>query len=247
MANELVVSKQTSALIPSEHEWQVYQIMSNDASQSGLYNGVGGQKQILMIMLAARELGISPMSALNGGIHCIKGKIEISARLMGAMIRQAGHSISVKQLDNSTCTLDGKRKDNGDMCSVTFTLQEAKQAGLYKEGSNWSKFTQDMLYARALSRLARRLFPDVIGIGYIEGEIQEAENYKYIPSSESMVLDAEVQLDPPEDIPLSKMEEFLEVCAKNYQVSKNSLINSALKNPEKFFNSCRDWMKTTTL
>ena len=32
-----------------------------------------------------------------------------------------------------------------------------------------------MLYARAISRLSRQLFSDVVGIGYVDGEIERVE------------------------------------------------------------------------
>jgi hypothetical protein len=132
-----------------------------------------------MVLLAAHDLGIKPTIALNGGLWNIKGKIEISARLMTSMIRRAGHSIKEKILNDEVCTLYGKRCDNQDDAEATFTIKQAKLAGLVRtnhDGSPgmWQKYAEDMLYARALSRLARRLFPDVIGTAYVEGEIRDA-------------------------------------------------------------------------
>jgi hypothetical protein len=159
--------------IPSENEFQILQHVSRTAAASGLYNNVGNEQKILMILLAARELGVSPMMALNGGIWNIQGKIEISARLMAAMIRKSGHSLVIKTISDKECTIEGKRADNGDCFSSSFTIEEAHRAGLIRQGGNWIKYPQDMLYARALSRLARRLFADVIGSSYVEGEIRE--------------------------------------------------------------------------
>jgi hypothetical protein len=50
----------------------------------------------------------------------------------------------------------------------------AQKAGLIKEKGGWKRTPEDMLYARCVSRLARQLFSDVIGIGYIEGEISDS-------------------------------------------------------------------------
>jgi len=74
------------------------------------------------------------------------------------------------------CILHGKRADNGDTWTESFSIQEAKSAGLYRQGGPWSKFPKDMLFARALSRLARQLFPDVIKGVYVEGEIPREES-----------------------------------------------------------------------
>jgi hypothetical protein len=161
-------------LIPTENEFQTIQNIAKMASVSGLYSSAGSEPKILMILLAARELGISPMVALNGGIWNIQGKIEISARLMNSMIRRAGHSIVVKECDSTKCVLEGKRCDNGDTFTASFTIEDAKNAGLAGRDT-WKKYAEDMLYSRAMSRLARRLFPDIIGTAYVEGEIRDAK------------------------------------------------------------------------
>lgn len=168
----VAVSSQLSTnAIPSDHEMMVYQTMAEQAVSSKMYRGIGEKAGVMMIMLSARELGIPPMQALNGGINIIQGKVEISARMMSALIRKAGHMITVKELEVTHCILIGKRCDTGEMQTSSFSIQEAQLAGLVKAGGNWSKWPKDMCFARALSRLSRQLFSDVIGIGYVEGEI----------------------------------------------------------------------------
>ena len=175
--------KNSLSLLPSQGDFQLLQILAKNASISGLYAGVGSEQKILMVLLAAQELGIKPMQALNGGIWNIQGKIEISARLMNSMIRRAGHSITVKQCDSKACIMEGKRSDNGDTFTASFTMEDAQKAGLASRDV-WKKYTEDMLYNRAMSRLARRLFPDVIGTAYVEGEIREAE-FEILDSNQS--------------------------------------------------------------
>lgn len=169
--------------VPEEHELQVYQVMAQQAASSKLYRGIGDESGLLTIMLSAREMGIPPMGAINGGLNLIQGKVEISARMMTALIRKAGHSILVTESTDEICTVKGKRADNGDEMVCSFSIEEAKRAGLVKSGGGWSKHPSDMLFARAISRLSRRLFSDIIGIGYVEGEIpvkttkKKASNY----------------------------------------------------------------------
>ncbi len=166
--------------IPSEHEMMVYHTMAKSAVNSKMYRGLGEEPGVMMIMLAARELSIPPMQALNGGINIIQGKVEISARMMSALIRKAGHSIQIIESHDFSCTVTGTRSDNNNTCTETYTLEEAQKAGLIKNGGAWTKCPKDMCYNRALSRLARRLFSDVIGIGYIEGEIKAVDHVQEV-------------------------------------------------------------------
>ncbi len=158
---------------PSQMELQSVALIARTAHASGLYGGVGGEAKIMMILLAAKELGVGPCQALNGGIWSIQGKVEISARLMNGLIRRAGHSIKVIRSDDTCCTLLGTRSD-GDFFETSFTMADAEKAGL-ANGNVWKKYPADMLYNRCMSRLARRLFSDVISECYVEGEISEAK------------------------------------------------------------------------
>lgn len=167
--------------IPSEHEMMVYHTMAEQAVSSKMYRGIGERAGVMMIMLSARELGIPPMQALNGGINIINGKAEISARMMSALIRKNGHEIKIKEISDTSCTLIGIRADTKQQEEASFTVADAQKAGLVKPGGGWVKCPKDMCFARALSRLARQLFSDVIGIGYVEGEIKASEAELSLP------------------------------------------------------------------
>ena len=93
---------------------------------------------------------------------------------MSLMIRQKGHKIEQVKSDDEICVLKGIRSDTGQEMEVSFSVEDAKKAQLAGK-DNWKKYPADMCFARALSRLARRLFSDVIGSSYVEGEIQEEE------------------------------------------------------------------------
>ena len=168
MGNEL-------QLIPTNEEMQTYERIAEQASKSGFFGKLGGPAGIFSIALYARELGQPPMQMLCGGMHNIMGKVEIAPVTMNGMIRKAGHLLKIAESSDQKCTIKGIRNDTKEEYSCTYSIDDAKRAGLVKAGSGWEKFPSDMLFARCLSRLARRLFPDVIGPSYVEGEIKEIE------------------------------------------------------------------------
>lgn len=182
---------------PSQVDLQSVGLIAGTAHASGLYAGIGGEAKIMMILLTAKELGVGPCQALNGGIWSIQGKIEISARLMNGLIRRAGHSIKIVVSSDTHCTLLGTRSD-GDSFETSFHMDDAIKAGL-AGGNVWKKYPADMLYNRCMSRLARRLFSDVIGQCYVEGEIKEAKEVEKLEQVECM------------EIPQKQKEECVEI------------------------------------
>lgn len=130
----------------------------------------GNVPAILACINYGRELGIGPMESLQV-IDIIDGKASQSAELMVSQVRAAGHSILPKELTDKVCTVVGKRSDTGDEMAFTFTWEMAKRAELTAK-SNWRKYPEAMLWARAVSQLCRMLFADVIsGVSYTSEEL----------------------------------------------------------------------------
>ncbi len=129
---------------------------------------------ILNIMLTAKDLGISPFKALNGGFYVVNGKISMSTAMMTDRIRKEGHSIKIPEWTSQKCIMIGIRKDNGDSIKFEYTMDDAVLAGL-TSSPTWKKFPKQMLYNRAMSTLARTLFPDVVGNAYSEDERWDIE------------------------------------------------------------------------
>lgn len=173
-----------------------------------------GETGIFAIVQKAKALKLNPMDALNGGMYYVQGKVEMSSNMMIQLVRQAGHSVTKdKRSDDTVCILHGKRRDNGDTWTESFSIEDAKRAGIYK--NTWQKFPRNMLFARALSNLARQLFPDVIGGCYVEGEISQAPKlteWNEVKEQESTdeVLDKNVDCNVISTEELKTLEDKLE-------------------------------------
>lgn len=246
MKNEIL-----NTSIPTEAEFNMINMLSKTAAMSGLYSSIGSPEKIFMILLAARELGIPFFQAINGGIWNIQGKIEISARLMNSMIRRQGHSIRVIECNSQKCILEGKRADNGDSFTAQFTIEDAARAGLAGR-STWKSYAEDMLYSRAMSRLARRLFSDVIGTAYVEGEIRDckpqvlAEDLQ--ASTPEIIVENESQTDallnemcrrfPDDDAKL--ISEYIKKYAQHWKKSIQQSCED-YSDSEKFLKDFRKW------
>ena len=132
----------------------------------------GKPEAVMACMLAGRELGIGPMQALQK-IHIIQGRPTLSAELMASLVRRAGHRLRTIESTASTATVEGARHDDPDAPEkITFTIEDAKRAGLVGKDV-WKAYPTAMLWARAVSALCRRLFPDVLaGMSYTREEVE---------------------------------------------------------------------------
>jgi len=245
--------KEQMALVPMEHELTVYNTMAQRAVASKMYRNIGDDAAVMTIMLSARELGISPMTAINGGLNIIQGRVEISARMMNALIRRAGHSIQCIESSDNVCRLKGKRRDTGDEEEASFSIEEAKRAGLIKPGGGWTKYPSDMLYARALSRLARRLFSDVIGCAYVEGEIIDAK-VEVVQNVQPQQIEQEAEIIDQKDNDVFRnfvahfdkdegmfMAKYIQIVHEKLEMSYKDIIAKYHSDPNGFMEKFEKW------
>lgn len=131
----------------------------------------GNMPAIMACVATGRELGLGDMEALRS-IYVVDGRPTLSAELMVRLVRKRGHSIT-GDFAAESCTVTGKRRDNGDTITVTWTRAMAQQAGLLGK-DNWKKYEPAMLWSRAVSQLCRMLFGDVLtGVHYSAEELED--------------------------------------------------------------------------
>ena len=127
------------------------------------------------ILAKGHELGLKPMQSFDL-ICVIKGKPSLSAAGMRALCLARPDVCEYFRNVETTATkatFETKRRGDPQPVELTFTIEEAKRAGLVRPDSNWSKWPERMLEARASSALARLVYPDLVGGVYTPEEIQE--------------------------------------------------------------------------
>lgn len=131
----------------------------------------GKPANIIAAALMGRSFGWDATTSMRM-VTVISGTAGLKPEAMLALIRQRGHHVTVEpHADGKGVTVHGKRADNGDTASATFTLADAERAGLTRS-SAWKSYPVDMCQWRAVARLARSLFGDcVLGLGYTPEEL----------------------------------------------------------------------------
>jgi len=134
----------------------------------------------------AAELGL-PATAV-AELSVINGRLFMSAQLLRAMAEREGYRIFRTDANGNTCTAV-LFKDGKELGRATFTLDDAKNAGLANRGA-WKTHPARMLWARASKNVIVDFAPGVaLGIA-LDDEVQEYTGQTQPPTD-----------DPDNDIP----------------------------------------------
>lgn len=135
----------------------------------------GNPANILLAIQTGAPLGFGAIESING-IHVINGKPTMSADLVQAAIRKAGHRLRVSG-DDTYATAILVRADDPDFeFEVTWDMDRAKTAGLLGNPT-WKKYPAAMLRSRAITEVARMGAADALhGVIYTPEELGHMEN-----------------------------------------------------------------------
>jgi len=160
MSDDKMVLVQDGAMQPAS--FQELRALAKDAADSKFF-GMASPQQALVAMMAGKDLGLSYMQSLRA-FHIIEGRPALSAEAMVAVclgrpdVCEFFRTVSVSSL---AATVETKRVGS-EPRQETFTVEDAKTAGLVKEKGNWVKYPGRMCLARARSFLARDVYPDLL-------------------------------------------------------------------------------------
>lgn len=140
-------------------------IASSDMVPKDYINKPGN---VLVAVQTGAELGLKPMQSLQG-ISVINGRPGVWGDAMWALIlSHPEYEDSHEDKQDTHCTVTLKRK-NKSAVIVTFSMEDAKKAGLAGKQGPWQTAPKRMLQMRARAFAARDLFADALkGIKSIE-------------------------------------------------------------------------------
>lgn len=212
---------------PSASELDVIERQADALARSSIVppDYRGKPANIIAAALMGRSFAWDATTSLRM-ITVIQGAASLKPEAMLALIRQRGHHVAIEpHADGRGVTVRGKRADNGDEAAASFTLADAERAGLTRS-SAWKSYPVDMCQWRAVARLARSLFGDVVlGCGYVPEELGAEPSLPMQPTPvvtelvESDVVDAEIVDDLPRNHALDDLDLISQILEDSYGIA----------------------------
>ena len=207
--SNIVLSNQQ---FPTESDYRNMTHFASIAFKSKLIpNSIVSQEAALIIMMKGRELGIPPMQAFSH-IHIVNGKPSMSAELMLAQIYRCIPKVVINYLQQTgkICEIEVQRPYSPKV-KFSYTIEEAANAQLLSK-EPWKKYPASMLRARAISIMARAMFPDALmGISYTAEEL--GADIELDENGDEIIKDVTPKEEPKP--PLPPVEPYLEFVFKS--------------------------------
>lgn len=176
MTTELTTMTRPTALAEHNHgpaEFAGLVSMGDQLRRTGfLPSHIRDGVSFAAIVLMGRELGMGTMAACRK-LQVIKGTVTERADSQLARFKSAGGRAEFKELSETQAVLT-LRHPNGDQHTETFTIEDAKRAGL-ASNDNYAKHPKAMLRSRAITAGLKSIgWEGAVGI-YDPDEVSEPE------------------------------------------------------------------------
>jgi len=129
------------------------------AKKSGIVPPSTSREQAMAIVQTGRELGLQPFQSLRS-MSFISGRLTMSVQLQLALAKRQGVRLESLNETSDSCPVTLGRGDERITC--TYTVDDARKAGLVKSGGAWERYGRQMLRWRAIGDALRLIAPDLV-------------------------------------------------------------------------------------
>lgn len=173
--------------------WGLIKEMGPAMHASRLF-GVASPEAAMAIMLKGYEMGLGFATSFEL-IQVVQGKPSLSPRGALALLHNSPkiEAIDIQRLVDDkgdfvgySCTM---RRTNGFEYTATWTMDDARRAGLVKPGSGWENYPENMCLWRAVGFAADVVAPDITA--GMTGLMKMPERYGVALSEQGDVIDAD--------------------------------------------------------
>lgn len=212
--NQISVSNKGLQLSTLDDMWRFAQCVVKSGFAP---KGMEKPESVLIAVEMGYEVGLSPMAALQN-TAVVNGRPTIYGDAALALVRGSGlldfyeeKQVGAKGKDDFGYCVTAKRKGDSSSYSETFTVADAKVAGLWGKPGPWTQYPARMLKFRARGFLLRDAFGDVLkGMrtyeevrDYIDADVEVVDESK--PKQKLFKAKTELQKPAAEEYP--KVEE----------------------------------------
>lgn len=177
--------------------------MAKTLVASGFFPTVKSASQALVKIQCGKELGFGPVASMMG-VHIMeiggKPSVQLSANMIGNLVKRGGYDFRPKGHDNTECRLAFYR-GRELLGESEFCLDDAKRAGISQNNKLWEKYPKNMLFAAALRNGAKWFCSEVL-LG-APMPVQSEEMPDFDPATGEIIeepgdIEAKVVREPPE-------------------------------------------------
>ncbi len=157
---------------------------------------------VLIAMQHGAEIGLKPMQALHS-IAVINGRATVWGDAIPALLDASGLCEDRDEYlegdgDKMTAVCRLKRVGRETPILRTFSVADAKAAGLWNKAGPWTQYPKRMLAMRARSWAARDGFADVLRGLHVREEVQDYEPTRTPQARPTAVLTADGRIESSE-------------------------------------------------
>lgn len=135
--------------------------LAETAHKSGLFKKFDSKEKIFTVMARGHEIGLEPFVSLEvfNSIH--NGPPTLGKRGIAILLGRAGYQLAWTEATDESVTIVASYPGKAPY-TARYTIQEARRAG-YTKNAKYSTEPQEMLAARALSRIATNYAAEILG------------------------------------------------------------------------------------
>ncbi|HVL71698.1 MAG TPA: recombinase RecT, partial [Beijerinckiaceae bacterium] len=153
------------ALVPTSFEgaWRIAQVL---AASGMAPKDMSTPEKCVVAIMHGMELGLTPMAAVQS-IAVVNGRPSLWGDSVIGLVRASGLLDSIEETvtgdgDQRVATCIVKRKGDAKSITSTFSVADAKKAGLWGKSGPWQQYPDRMLRMRARAFALRDGFADVL-------------------------------------------------------------------------------------
>jgi hypothetical protein len=225
----LVTGNRPSAIVPTDMD-SAYRLAKAICIAGMAPKGMETPEKCMIAIMRGLEVGLTPFMALDK-IAIVNGRPVIWGDGAIGLVRGSGLCEFVKERiegkdDARVAVCEAKRRGEVEPIRRTFSVMDAKKAGLWGKGGPWTQYPERMLSMRARAFALRDGFADVLGGLYLREEIEDTRHAPDVVSNDD---------EPPAPPPVAEIRQIAKASppTSDVQTLKNNA-PSAAADPEAF-------------